>query len=191
MATVPRFNLWTLSWTADRLPHGFAGWWDAPIFWPQPGTFAFSEPQPLTGVAFALARPFAGSAGSYAAVLIATVTLNGLAGAALARRLGADRVPAFLAGVLAQALPFTMDQLGVLQLLAVWPLLAATAALARLGRAPAAAPRARLRPGAGRRGGDVRLLRGAVRGLRGGWRSQCWPTGSWRSDWLVAPGASR
>ncbi|MEZ5179194.1 MAG: hypothetical protein R2746_13220 [Acidimicrobiales bacterium] len=129
VATVPRFNLWTLSWTADRLPHGLAGWWDAPIFWPTTGTFAFSEPQPLTGLAFALARPLVGAAGAYTAVLVATVALNGLAGAALARRLGADRAPAFLAGVLAQALPFAMEQLGVLQLLAVWPLLAATAAL--------------------------------------------------------------
>lgn len=129
VATVPRFNLWTLSWTADRLSHGFAGWWDAPIFWPQRGSFAFSEPQPLTGLAFSVVRPLTGAAGAYAAVLILTVALNGVAGAALARRLGADPVPAFLTGVLAQALPFTMEQLGVLQLLAVWPLLAATAAL--------------------------------------------------------------
>lgn len=129
VATVPRFNLWTLSWTADRLPEGFAGWWDAPIFWPQRGALAFSEPQPLTGLAFALVRPIVGAPGAYASVLILTVALNGVAGAALARRLGADRAPAFLAGVLAQALPFTLEQLGVLQLVAVWPMLAATAAL--------------------------------------------------------------
>ena len=66
VATVPRFNLWTLSWTADRLTHGFAGWWDAPIFWPQRGAFAFSEPQPLTGLAFSAVRPLTGAAGGYA-----------------------------------------------------------------------------------------------------------------------------
>lgn len=127
--TVPQFNLWTLEWTADRLPHGLAGWWDAAIFWPQRGAFAFSEPQPLTGAAFALVRPLFGSVAAYSAILVLTVALNGVTGAALARRLGAGPVPAFLAGVLAQALPFTFDQLGVLQLTALWPLLAATACL--------------------------------------------------------------
>jgi len=33
-ATVPLFNLWTLRWNADRLAHGYAGYWDAPIFFP-------------------------------------------------------------------------------------------------------------------------------------------------------------
>ncbi len=128
-ATVPQFNLWTLEWTAQRLPHGLSGWWDAPIFWPQRGAFAFSEPQPLTGLAFALARPLLGSVAAYSWLLILTIALNGLAGAALARRLGAGAVPAFLAGVLAQTLPFVFAEFGVLQLVAVWPLLAATACL--------------------------------------------------------------
>ena len=126
-STVPQFNLWTLEWTAQRLPHGLSGWWDAPIFWPQRGAFAFSEPQPLTGLAFALARPALGSVGTYSWLLILTIALNGLTGAALARRLGAGAVPSFLAGVLAQTLPFVFAEFGVFQLVAVWPLLAATA----------------------------------------------------------------
>ncbi|QXC62130.1 hypothetical protein KSP35_04790 [Aquihabitans sp. G128] len=129
VATVPQLNLWTLRWTADRAPHLLSGWWDAPIFWPQRGAFAFSEPQPLTGLAYALARPVFGTVGGYSFLLLATLALNGIAGAALARRLGATTVPAFLAGGLAQALPFVFDQLGVLQLTALWPLLAATSSL--------------------------------------------------------------
>lgn len=124
VATVPQFNLWTLRWTADRLPHGLSGWWDAPIFWPHRGTFAFSEPQPLTGAAFAAVRLVTGDVRGYAVVLIATIALNGIAGAALARRLGAAAPVAFAAGVLAQTLPFAFDQLGLLQLLALWPMLA-------------------------------------------------------------------
>lgn len=129
VATVPRFNLWTLRWTADRLPHGLSGWWDAPIFWPTRGAFAFSEPQPLTGAAYALVRLVAGDGRAYAVVLIATLALNGIAAAALARRLGASPAVAFAAGVVAQALPFAFDQLGVLQLVALWPMFAALACL--------------------------------------------------------------
>lgn len=126
-ATVPRFNLWSLRWTADRLPHGLRGWWDAPIFAPARGTYSWSEAQPLTGAAFALLRPIAGDERAYALLVIGALALNGIAGAALARRLGASRRAALLAGVLVQSIPFTWDQLGVLQLLALWPLLGAMA----------------------------------------------------------------
>lgn len=129
VATVPLFNLWTLGWTADRLPRLLDGWWDAPIFWPHPGTFANSELQPLTGAAFALLRPLAGDAGAYGILLLSALALNGIAGAALARRLGATTVPAALTGILAQTLPFLFAQMGVLQLLMLWPLLAAGASL--------------------------------------------------------------
>jgi len=52
-ATVPLFNLWSLRWNADRLAHLYAGYWQAPIFHPARGTFASSEPEPLSGLAFA------------------------------------------------------------------------------------------------------------------------------------------
>ena len=48
VATVPLFNLWTIWWNADRLRHGLKDYWDAPIFYPERDTFAFSEPQPTT-----------------------------------------------------------------------------------------------------------------------------------------------
>ena len=110
-------------------PHLLQGWWDAPIFWPTGGAFAFSEPQPLTGAAFALLRPVAGDVGAYSLLLIGAVALNGLAAAALARRLGATgggRAPWWRAR---QATPFVFDQLGVLQLTMIWPLFAASVPL--------------------------------------------------------------
>ncbi len=123
VATVPWFNLWTLRWNQDRLGHLLAGYWDAPIFHPTPGAFALSEAQPLTGL---VAAPLAAVTGNatlaYNLVVLLMVVLNGLGGARLARRLGAGPVPAMLTGLMAQGLPFVADELGVLQLVAVFPL---------------------------------------------------------------------
>ena len=122
--TVPLFNLWTLEWNQHEIGELFAGYWDAPIFHPVQGAFALSEPQPLTGIAFA---PFAWISGNpvlaYNLVALAILALNGLAGARLARTLGAGDAPAALIGALAVGLPFVAHQLGVLQLTVVFPLL--------------------------------------------------------------------
>ncbi|MGD9750410.1 MAG: hypothetical protein AB7W59_05365 [Acidimicrobiia bacterium] len=139
--TVPLFNQWTLAWTADRLPHRLQGWWDAPIFWPQRGAFALSEPQLPTGVAFAALRALSGDGTrAYNLTVLLLLTLNGLAMAALARALGAERAAAFGVGVLGQALPFSAHELGVLQLLAQAPMVATLAALIRWREAPALRP---------------------------------------------------
>ena len=37
--TIARLNLWTLWWNADRLRHGYRGYWDAPIFYPERFSF--------------------------------------------------------------------------------------------------------------------------------------------------------
>ena len=47
--TVPLLNLWTLEWNQVQIGDGFSDYWNAPIFYPTPGAFALSEPQPLTG----------------------------------------------------------------------------------------------------------------------------------------------
>jgi hypothetical protein len=136
VATVTLFNLWSLRWTGQRAAHLFAGWWDAPIYWPHRGMYAGSELQPVTGAMHALLSLPAGPVAGYGLVLLVTLTLNGIAGAALARRLGAAAVPAALAGVLVQALPFVHRQLGVVQLLALWPLLAAVTCLLAWAEVP-------------------------------------------------------
>ena len=56
-------------------------------------------------------------------ILLLAVTLNGLAAARLCRRLGAAPAPALLVGLFAQVLPFVTNELGVLQLVMVFPLL--------------------------------------------------------------------
>lgn len=133
VATVPLFNLWSLRWTAARLPHGLSGWWDSPIFWPTRGTYANSELQPLTGAAFGVLRLVLADPAAYGVLVIGALALSGVAGNALARRLGAGAVAAAGAGVLAQTLPFLFAQLGVIQLLMLWPVGFALARLVAWG----------------------------------------------------------
>ncbi len=122
VATVPQFNLWTLRWNADRAADHYTGYWDAPIFAPLAGAFARSEAQPLTGLAFAALRPLGGNVGAYNLTLWAFLIANALAAHRLARRLGAHFGAALLVGVLAQTLPFTFNELGVLQLVPLFPI---------------------------------------------------------------------
>ena len=113
--TVPLFNLWTLGWNVNRLQHGYQGYWDAPIFYPSPGAFAFSEPQPLTsllGWAFWSVSP----AVAYNFILLLFLVLNALAAYHLLRHRGLAVIPALLGGLLVQSLPFLAHERGVLQL---------------------------------------------------------------------------
>jgi hypothetical protein len=122
--TVPMFNLWTLEWNRLQIGELYTDYWDAPIFHPTPGAFALSEPQPLTGLAYA---PIAWLSGNpvlgYNLVSLLILALNGYAAARLARTLGLLPAPAALVGVLGVGLPFVAHQMGVLQLTVVFPLL--------------------------------------------------------------------
>ena len=136
-ATLPLFNLWTLSWNADRAAHLFSGYWDAPIFHPQEGAFGLSDPMPATGLLFAVLRlatsnPFL----SYNLCLLAILALNGVAASHLAAALGAGRVPALLSGLLAVGLPWVSNELGVIQMTVLFPVLFAVAALVRFLQSP-------------------------------------------------------
>lgn len=131
VATVPLFNLWTLWWNSDRLSHGLSGYWDAPIFYPARGAFAFSEPQPthflVAPVYWITGRP----ALAYNVYLLAALTLNGWSTCRLLRFWGSPRLPAWLCGAMLLLLPFVHWQLGVLQLVPlfafIWCLYCATA----------------------------------------------------------------
>ena len=136
-ATLPLFNLWTLSWNADRAAHLFSGYWDAPIFHPQEGAFGLSDPMPATGLLFALLRlaasnPFL----SYNLCLLSILVLNGAAASHLAAALGAGRAPALLSGLLAVGLPWVSNELGVIQMTVLFPVLFAVAALVRFLQSP-------------------------------------------------------
>jgi hypothetical protein len=134
-ATVPLFNLWTLWWDADRVPHGLFGLWDAPIFHPLKGTFTFSEPMLLQGVTLSPlwwmgARP----AAIYNLAILGTLACNGLAIRSLARALGAPRTAALLAALAGVTLPYTAKVLGVLPVLPLFGTIWALAALIRFGK---------------------------------------------------------
>lgn len=130
--TVPLFNLWTLAWNADRLAHGFAGYWDAPIFYPAHDTFALSEPEGLTGLWFAPLQALVGPVAAYNLTLLSMLVANGLAGRRLLIVLGSKPLRATWLGVLFVVLPFVREELGVLQLCAAWPMLLGFGELALL-----------------------------------------------------------
>jgi hypothetical protein len=121
VGTVPFFNLWTLQWNIDQLVRGYPHYWDAPIFAPQPGSFAFSEPQVVSGL---LAAPLwlasQSPALAYNGLVLLFLTLNGWFAAALLRTWGLSPLAAFLGGLLMQALPFVAQEMGVLQLIAIF-----------------------------------------------------------------------
>ena len=128
---VPLFNLWTIWWNVDRLGHAFQGYWQAPIFYPAPDAFAFSEPQPLT----ALLAPVLWGTGSrvlaYNLFLWISLVLNGWTAERLLRQVGAGRLAAFLGGGMVLALPFVLWQLDVAQLAPLWGILWSWSALHR------------------------------------------------------------
>jgi hypothetical protein len=134
-ATVPLFNLWSLWWDADRVPHGFAGLWNAPIFHPLEGTFTFSEPMLLLGVTFSplwwMGTP---PAAIYNLAILCILACNGLATRSLARALGAPSGAALLAALAGVTLPYTAKVLGVLPVLPLFGTIWALAALVRFGK---------------------------------------------------------
>ena len=142
--TVPYFNLWTMEWNALRLAHGYAGYWDAPIFHPARDAFAMSEPQGLTGWLFSPLCWLLGPVPAYDLSLLALLWLNGWAGRRLLRLLGLQPLAADLGGALFLGLPLVRHELGVLQLCAAWPVLFALGELAILAREASAAAVVRL-----------------------------------------------
>lgn len=135
VTTVPLFNLWTLQWNIDQLMQGYPRYWDAPIFAPLCGTFAFSEPQPLTAL---LAMPLWLSGPSpalgYNAVILLFLTLNGWFTFWLLRQWSLTSEPAFMGGLLMQSLPFVAAEMGVLQLIAIFGYLWSLLFLTRLAQ---------------------------------------------------------
>jgi hypothetical protein len=133
--TVQLYSLWTLWWTADRLAHGFANYWEAPIFHPNIGVFTYSEPEPLIGLSVA---PLWGLGASPAFIhnvaLLLVLTLNGVFAYRLARALNASRLPSVLGAVLAVTLPFIAREYGITNLTPIFGILWTVEGLVRFGR---------------------------------------------------------
>ena len=137
VATVPLFNLWTLWWNESRLQHLYQEYWDAPIFHPSHGAFAFSEPQPLTGAAAAVLHAITGSpVVAYNAVVLIALTLNGWAACRLLRGAGLGGTAGLAGGAMVECLPFVHQELGVLQLVSLSGVLFTLHTLVRLGDRP-------------------------------------------------------
>jgi len=121
--TAPMLNVWLTWWNADRLRHGLAGYWDAPIYHPEPAALASSEPLPTT----MLVAPFVWGAETpvtaYNLYLRLSLALNGWFGARLLMTVHGRLVPAALGGAMLEMLPFVHWQLGVSQLVPLWGVL--------------------------------------------------------------------
>jgi hypothetical protein len=133
--TVALFGLFTVEWTAWVLEHG-GSYWDAPIFHPHRGTFAWSEPQPFTSLATWAVSRITGTVAAYNIVLLAYLVLSGLAGYALARQATPDHVAALWAGLWSTAGAYPISQLAILPLLAGAFPIACLAGILYLGGRP-------------------------------------------------------
>ena len=92
----PLFSSWLLGWDADRLRHGLAGFWDAPILFPSRHTVAFSEHMlgiaiPIAPVIWLTGNPILG----YDLAFLSTYVVAGSGMYLLARELTGRRDAAF------------------------------------------------------------------------------------------------
>jgi hypothetical protein len=114
--TVPLLNLWTVWWNADRVTHGFRGYWNSPIFFPTQKTFVFSEAQPASMIVAPIVWLTDNRGLAYNIYQLLIIALNGFSAHQLLRRLGHIRWLALCGGFMSQILPFVIWQLGVVQL---------------------------------------------------------------------------
>ncbi len=140
IATVPLFNAWTIAWNAHCAGRGMSGYWDAPIFHPLKGTFAFSEPQPATLVVAPAIWWLRSPAIAYNVYMLLSLTLNGLFAVNLMRTLRVGWIGSVVAGVAMIQHPLMHLQIDVVQLMPVWGILWTLASLIRLREAAVCIP---------------------------------------------------
>lgn len=135
IATVPMLNAWSMWWNADRLTKGFVHYWNAPIFAPQTGVFALSEPQPATLIVAPLLWLFSLPT-AYNTYLCLAIALNGLLSYAILRQCAVDRFGATCGGVAMSLHPLGLDNLEAIQLLPLWGILGVVWMILRLSMRP-------------------------------------------------------
>jgi hypothetical protein len=136
VATVPLFNAWTIWWNFDRAGLLYAEYWNAPIFHPVKDSFAFSEPMPLTVVAWPLWAATGNLTLTYNVLLLTALTWNGYSGFQLARRLVAAPWMALVGGVMIETLPFAFNESGVFQLVPLFGIIYVVIGVDALSQAP-------------------------------------------------------
>jgi len=130
----PLLNAWILWWSTKTLPLT-AAWWNAPMFWPAPGTFAFSEH--LLGeapIAWPLIAITKNALFGYNVTLLASYVLCGLGAHFLAFTLTKRHDAAFVAGVAYAFAPYRLAQLPHIQVLCSYGVPVCLAALHRYDR---------------------------------------------------------
>jgi hypothetical protein len=134
----PILNAWILWWTTKAVPLTEA-WWNAPMFYPAVGTFAFSEH--LLGQAI-IAAPLIALTGSplfgYNVTLLATYVLSGLGAYFLAYTLTKRHDASFVAGLAFAFAPYRLAQLPHIQVLTSFWTPICLGALHRYDREPSA-----------------------------------------------------
>ncbi|MCH5373384.1 MAG: hypothetical protein JJ992_05370 [Planctomycetes bacterium] len=136
VATVPLFNTWTLWWNADRAAHLYRNYWQAPIFYPTDGTFAFSEPMPTTIAAAPLIWFGGFRILAYNSLVLAALALNGWFAFQVLRYLRTRWLVCLLGGAMMEMLPLVHSEFGVLQLVPLYGILWTVLALHRFARRP-------------------------------------------------------
>lgn len=134
--TVPLFNAWTIWWNADRSLHGFADYWNAPIFYPEKNTFAYSEPQPATVIVAPLTWVTESRALAMNVYLWISLALNGWMAERCLRSIGTCRWISIGGGAAMLILPIVHWQIGVVQLVPMWGTLWVWWAVVRLCQQP-------------------------------------------------------
>lgn len=132
--TLVLFQLYTMEWNARFLSEG-GSYWDAPFFYPHAHTFAWSEPQPFSGLlVWLLMQGGLSLTVSYNLVLLAYLVLAGVFTRRLALQVTDHQGGAFLAGLWAVAGTWSIHQMGALHLAAIAFPIALVDALCRLSQ---------------------------------------------------------
>jgi hypothetical protein len=118
----PLFNLYILKWVAHEVHLGFAGFWDAPFFFPVRSVLAYSDHLLGPGLAAAAFTSLVPEGlprwiPAYNLLLLSSFAATGLAGCFVLRRGGLGWAAAWLGGVMYAFSPFRWDQLSHLQIL--------------------------------------------------------------------------
>ena len=122
--TVTLFNVWTMIWNSKSISNFYNDFWNAPIFFPLENTFAFSDPQPFSGVLFHILQSITTDrVSAYGLLILLTLMLNGCGACFFLRRLGVSNIATLISSVFAVTLPFVSRELGVLQIASIYPVL--------------------------------------------------------------------
>jgi len=136
---VPLLNLWTQWWNIDRIHHFYGEYWRAPIFFPAASAFAFSEPQPVSGIGAGLLHPLLPSPEAvYNSLLWIHLALNGWCTCLMFRFWHCRWSGSVAAGLMVEWMPVLHWQLGIVQLVPIWGVVLTLMFLLRFSHRPTA-----------------------------------------------------